>query len=505
MRFIFKMIWNLLAIFGLFCLAGLIAGGVYFYKVKGGDGYRQLGSKVLSKAGVKSKVIGKIVRPAPVAAKPDNLTLPDPGSPGWQGHGARPDRQLSPVVYFNGHQPVPLNWYRYARISPITIQKKERIIRVDSPKGLLEAVASAKPGDVITLAPGTYTISARSIPLKKGGTPGLPVVVRAAQLGSVNIRFDTFEGFVVDAPFWIFENLEIQGVRENHDQGEHAFHILGRGKGFVLRNSRVREFNAMIKANGSPGADGRVTYPDHALIEDSSFYNTRIRNTAKAVTFIDVVAGNGWIIRGNLLCDFAKGGGNQISYAAFIKGNARGGVFENNLVIGEYFTRGGVRVGLSFGGGGTGVKYARDAALPAEHTNGIIRNNVIMYCNDVGIYLNKAANTKIYNNTLYGTMGVDIRFAQSTAVLKNNLSTSRFKNRDGGTSVRENNLVSDFSGWFAAPGTMDFSLADGSKILNSAELLPELFEDFCGNPRENIPDMGAMEYELPVCRLVGAP
>ncbi len=502
MKSVLKMIWNLFAVFGILSLAGLLLAGIYLYKSQGRAGYRELGVKVLAKVGVESKVVAKIISPA--MTRPANVRFPDPGDPQWKGHGARQDRQLSPVVYFNGRQPIPLNWYRYAQLSPITIQKKKRQVRVSDAKGVLKAIKSAEPGDVITLAPGIYPISAWSVQVKKGGTPGLPVTIRAQKLGDVKIEFDTFEGFVMDAPFWIFENLDIKGVREDHNQGEHAFHILGKGKGFVLRNCRVHEFNSMIKANGNPQPDGSIQYPDHVLIQDSSFYNSSVRRTAKSVTFIDVVAGNGWIIRGNLICDFAKGMGNQISYAAFLKGNSKGGVFENNLVIGEYLTRGGTRVGLSFGGGATGVKFARNQKLPAEHTSGIMRNNVIMYCNDVGIYLNNAADTKIYNNTLYDTMGIDIRFDKSHAILRNNLSTSRFKNRDGGTSTLVNNLVSEFSGWFKQPGAMNFSLVNGDKIRNKAELLPEIYEDFCGNPREAIPDLGAFEYDSSLCRLIGA-
>ncbi|MCG8635354.1 MAG: right-handed parallel beta-helix repeat-containing protein [Desulfobacterales bacterium] len=502
MKSFLKMIWNIFAVFGILSLAGMVAGGFYLYKSRGGAGVKALGAKVITTSGVSPKVVRKLIHPP--SARPGNIRFPDPGDANWTGHGARPDRQLSPVVYYNGRQPIPLPWYRFAQLSPITIQKKRRMVNVSDAKGVLTAIKTAEPGDVITLSPGVYPISAWSVQVKKGGTPGLPVTVRAGKLGDVKIEFDTFEGFVIDAPFLIFENLDIKGVRENHDKGEHAFHVLGRGKGFVLRNSRVHEFNSMIKANGTPQPDGSRTYPDNALIQDSSFYNSTVRRTAKPVTFIDVVDGNGWIIRGNLICDFAKGLGNQISYAAFIKGNARGGVFENNLVVGEYMTRGGTRVGLSFGGGGTGAKHARDQKLPAEHTGGIMRNNLIMYCNDVGIYLNKAADTKIYNNTLYRTMGIDIRFKESSAVLKNNLSTSRFKNRDGGTSTRENNLVADFSKWFKNPASGDFSLVDGDKIINRADLLPEIYEDACGNPRDNVPDMGALEYDVPPCTMIGA-
>ena len=39
-----------------------------------------------------------------------------------------------------------------------------------------------------------------------------------------------------------------------------------------------------------------------------------------------------------------------------------------------------------------------------------MRNNIIVDCSDVGIYLNEGKNTKLYNNTVVNTMGIDARF-----------------------------------------------------------------------------------------------
>jgi high frequency lysogenization protein len=45
--------------------------------------------------------------------------------------------------------------------------------------------------------------------------------------------------------------------------------------------------------------------------------------------------GRRWQLRGNFIHDHAKGEGNGVSYAAFLKGNSRDGLIERNLVICE--------------------------------------------------------------------------------------------------------------------------------------------------------------------------
>jgi len=508
-RPVFEIIRNFLAIVGLISIVG--AAGSLFFVVKSYN-YppHVIGMKILKKAGLGDTSLAKALKPAPI--KPAGLKMPDQGAADWSGHGAVNSRELLPVIYFKNSLPIPQQWKTMADLSPVTVQKHKRTISVQDSKQFIRAIKKAMAGDIITLEPGRYVVKAYNISINSPGTAKMPICVRAKKLGQVVIEFDTLEGFLINAPYWIFENLDIKGITKNHDRGEHAFHIIGKGNGFVLRNSRIHEFNSMIKANGSKDSDGKRTYPDGVLIENNTFYNSEIRRTSNPVTFIDVVGPDNWIIRGNFISDFAKGEGDQISYAAFIKGNASGSVFENNLVIGEYRHTGGVRVGLSFGGGGTGNQFFRNGKTDVEHSNGIIRNNIIMYCPDVAVYLNKAANTKVYNNTFYKTRGIDIRFPESSAVIKNNLLTGRINNRDGGKSIRNYNLIvpkksffkKGFSDWFVNPDNLDFALKNQGPFIDKGEFLSEIYEDICGNPRVETPDIGAFEYnDTKICKLIG--
>src|SRR5437763_779831 len=79
-------------------------------------------------------------------------------------------------------------------------------------------------------------------------------------------------------------------------------------------------------------------------------------------------AASHWIIRGNLISDFIKAQGDQISYGAYAKGAGSDNRFEQNIVLCESLLRGfaGQRVGLSLGGGGTGKELCRDKRCITE-------------------------------------------------------------------------------------------------------------------------------------------
>ncbi len=375
-----------------------------------------------------------------------------------------------------------------------------QVIPVVDATGLRNAINNAAPGQEIVLAAGTYNVVGNLL-CDTAATAGAPIVVRAATPRTALIRFDAAEGFKVSEPHWHFEGLDIEGVCAVDSDCEHALHIFGAADFTVVRNNVVRDFNAQIKSNGAMVGPTFV-FPDDALIERNSFYDTRARNTGNPVTKLDVVGGRRWIVRANSIYDFQKGGGDFVSYAAFLKGNARDGLFERNLVICERQFAGGVRLGLSFGGGGTSPgSICEDGSCTPEHQNGIMRNNVIVNCPmDVGIYLNAAANSRLQHNTLYNTTGIDVRYAASTADLRNNLLSGQIRNRDGGTHTSAGDLTqiapASFAAWFQSPALANFRLLDGSAIVNLGVAAPLVVDDFCANLRDDgLRDIGAVEYD----------
>jgi hypothetical protein len=333
---------------------------------------------------------------------------------------------------------------------------------------LRQAVAEAQPGEVIEMAPGTYALSGRQVDIRRPGSRQAPITLRGH--GTVILEVTTVEGFAVAAPYWRFENLEMHGACAEDGDCEHAFHIVGPAKGVTIRNSHLIDFNAAIKVNGADGA-----FPDFGLIENTVVANTRARRTGNPVTGIDIVAASGWVVRGSLIADFAKDGGNRVSYGAFMKGGGEGGVFENNLVVCSRVVPGKTwqeeRIGLSFGGGGTDKAYCRDGACAYEHRGGTLRNNVVQDCSDVGIYLNHAPSTRILHDTVIRTRGIDVRFADSSAVIRNSVVDGRVRERDGGRA----------------------------EVTDRPDRLAEAPTDFCGRPRPPAASAGAVETTLPGC------
>lgn len=376
------------------------------------------------------------------------------------------------------------------------------LVPVADANALRSAIQTAAPGDEIVLAAGTYAVTG-NVTCSAAGTAQAPIVVRAATPGAALVRFDALEGFRVIAPHWRFEDLVVEGVCANDSDCEHAFHLIGDADFTVIRGNVLRDFNAQIKSNVA--APGSSAFPDDVLVEGNVFYDTRARQTANPVTKIDVVGGRRWIVRGNEIRDYEKAQGDTISYAAFLKGNSRDGVFERNLVECERDTSGGVRLGLSLGGGGTSPgSICEEQSCAIEHQNGVLRNNVILACPDVGIYLNKAAGTLVAHNTLYDTAGIDFRFAATTGAARNNLLSGRIRNRDGATGTSAGDLaqvpLASFDAWFADPAGADFGLVDGASIVDAGVAGAGVADDYCGTARDDgAPDVGAVEYGAGSC------
>lgn len=358
------------------------------------------------------------------------------------------------------------------------------------------ALSHARPGDAITFLPGTYRFSGAALAARAEGAADAPIVVRAARPGTVTIEFDAIEGFAVSGPYWRFENLTIRGACASDSRCEHAFHVTGRAHHFAAVNNTILDFNAHFKVNGSGGV-----FPDGGLIEGNTLSNTAPRKTSNPVTPIDIVAANDWIIRSNLITDFVKAGGNRISYGGFAKGAAARTIFERNVVVCEQKLQGqpGQRVGLSFGGGGTGKPYCRDGRCITEHEQGYIRDNLIAACSDAGIYVNSAAGTSIFHNTLVDTGGIDVRFPESSALVEGNLVDGAIRSRNGGRVHESDNLKTSiaalYAGWhpvrslFVAPQEFDFRWNDAPP----RRRLDAPTVDLCGKERPMLARYGAFE------------
>lgn len=341
--------------------------------------------------------------------------------------------------------------------------RQGRAVMVADDDALRAAVTAAQPGDVITVQPGTYRID-RPLDATQDGSEDAPITVRAAVPGSVILEQKAEEGFRVHAPYWRFENLTLHGVCADDSTCEHAFHVTGRAHHFIAVNDTLVDYNAHFKINAEQGS-----FPDHGLIDANTLTNTHARHTANPVTPIDLVAASDWTFRRNLISDFVKADGDRVSYGAFAKGGGAHNLFEQNLVWCESRLQGmpGERVGLSLGGGGTLKSLCRDHACVVEQQQSTLRGNLIVGCSDVGIYLNSAAQSRVIDNSLVDTAGIDVRFPTSSADIEGNLVDGPIRSRNDGVLRERDNLSASpldaYLGYhpvrslYAEPEALDFA------------------------------------------------
>lgn len=379
---------------------------------------------------------------------------------------------------------------RLSDSSEIAPPSRPRIVSVSNVESLLKAIKRAQPGDRIRVASGDYSFSGRSITLSRSGTVTNPITIEAEQLWQSRFQFDLLEGFWVTGSDWHFDGLHIEGVCVKDDRCEHAFHIVGGASRTVIRNSRIVDFNAPIKINGSKGF-----YPDDGRIFNNAIMNRRPRDTKKPVVGVDGVAVNDWQVSHNLIANFRKAQGNRTSSGGFFKGGGRSNRFDNNLIIcSEQVRMDYIQIGLSLGNGGTSSAACRNGRCLSEQFNSDIVGNIIANCSDVGIYLNRASGSTLTNNTLYATLGIDVRFDVSDAVVVNNLLSGRIRERDDGKLTVDSHswimpaqhlLRESFDDLFRHPQQLDFSLrADDPHRFESVGN-NRFSSDACGNRNES--------------------
>ncbi len=386
-----------------------------------------------------------------------------------------------------------------------------RDVRVTTEAELRAAVGAAQPGDIITLADGTYALNGK-LSCTAAGTASQPIVVRGETVWGATLESNTVIAIGVSAPFWRFEDFAMRGVCASDSNCEHAFQVTGKATDVVLRGLRLVDFNAQLKVNATPAGDGGYDMPHRGLVEHCEIYDSRPRNTSNPVTKLNIDTGDDFVVRDNVIRDFAKNGGDYVSYGSFMKSGGKRGLYERNLVLcksgGQAMTD--TRIGLSFGGGGTGAQFcapAFNASVPCsvEHEDGVMRNNLIANCSDVGVYLNRAKNTSVLHNTMVGTNGVDFRFSTTSGRAIGNLISSNVRTRDTATMTAMQNVtgvtVAQFNLAYANPLAGDFGVVGPVSAWVGQVTPPSgVTDDYCARVRTPTAwTVGAYEHALGAC------
>jgi hypothetical protein len=233
-------------------------------------------------------------------------------------------------------------------------------------------------------------------------------------------------------------------------------------------------------------------WPDRGRLLHNTLTNQAPRQTTKPVTPLDVVGASEWRVTDNHVTNFVKAWGNRVAFGMFMKGAGSGGHFDRNLVVctPQGISQPGVRVGISFGGGGTDPDVCRTSGCRLhEHRDGMAVNNIVAHCNDVGLDVNNGVGILLAHNTLINTAGVSLRGPLARARILHNLHEGRLSARDGAQLDSEGNRPLDEH--------LDTHLAD-ALVLDwlarppDAPPMPPAHSDFAGRARVPVNAAGAL-------------
>jgi hypothetical protein len=364
-------------------------------------------------------------------------------------------------------------------------------VRVRSAGELYRAVDGVRTNTTILLEPGDYPLE-RMIDFDtpgvvlRGATPDPSMVVLHGD-GMLERRVGV--ALSVSTSDLVIANLTVRDV------GYHGIQVRGeRGVSRItIQNVRIADTGQQLikgSTDGGPLYSSDVTvacsvlgYTDHA---PSNYTNG-----------VDVLGGRNWVIRDNRFIRI-RGLANErfaAGPAILFWGNSIDTQVERNTVIDS--SRG-IALGL-------GPRVADGAAERGyDHQGGWIRNNVVVNLNswaDEGIEANAAVGVSIDHNTVMTSgllsWSISARFPQTTAQIRNNLTSQPVVQRDGGRASGDGNVSGAAPSWFVNLAVADVRLA-GSQVpaVDAGIPIAEVDRDAAGRPRSGAaPDAGAYEYQ----------
>jgi len=390
------------------------------------------------------------------------------------------------------------------------------VVDVCSEAEILSAIATASPGDVVTVCPGTFAFD-QLISVTEDGQDEARIFLRAAQPGTVTFNLSNVENFKVSAKYWVFENITYAGACTDGSGCEHAFHIVGDADDLIFRYNEIVDFASHVKLNAEVvGAGPAKSFPDRTWFIGNVWRNTKFIPNDAPHNILNLDGGQDHVVRGNVFADFntSPASGRSAS-AVYPKASAKGILIEQNLIVCEKQrsdgeTTRGIQLGdgapASICDGDTDQDGNGDCVENGQSQEAIVRNNIVIGCNNggsaAGIMVGSDNGSKIFHNTV---VEADPRASVFYIGHPDHDTFFRYNVLEGGFDtnfadhalVESNNHAPEASavdGLFTAHESGDLSLVDGSAIVGLGPGAPEVSHDFCGYPRNTSPDLGAIEY-----------
>jgi hypothetical protein len=373
---------------------------------------------------------------------------------------------------------------------------------------LAAIVAGARSGDTIRLADGTYALDGDVLLF---ATPGVTLRSASGDRDAVVLDGNYQGGNLVAI---VASNVTVADLTLRRSW-HHLVHVTPQSAhvtGTLLHNLRAidpGEQAIKVNANGA-----QTLFADDGVIRCSRIELTdagrpHIRNGCYTGG-IDAHRARGWHVHDNEVAGFWCASGLSEHGIHFWTGS-RDTLVERNRV--RDCARG---IGFGLGQGTPGRAYA-DApcggAANLGHYGGTIRNNIVFAGDDrlfdqgaggfdLGIGLEEACGTRVLHNTVVSTRApfssIEGRFANTAAVLTNNLMSHNLRARDGAVLTLAGNLAS-------APGSLfveaavagDLHLVDTAlAAIDQGAAVPagHADRDLDGEVRETARDVGADEH-----------
>jgi hypothetical protein len=390
------------------------------------------------------------------------------------------------------------------------------IVGVGSAAEILDAIANAAPGDVITVRPGTYAFN-QLIGVNNDGRDSARIFLRAESSGTVTLNLSHIENFKISAKFWIFENIRFVGDCTNGQGCEHAFHIVGDADDVIFRSNEVVNFASHVKLNGEVlGGGPAKSFPDRTLFIDNFWHNTRYVANNAPHNILNLDGGKDHVVRGNIFADYNTPESLPKSASAvYPKASTLRILIEQNLIVCEKSrTAGETARGIQLGDGApasicdgdTDQDGSGDCIENGQSQESIVRNNIIMNCNNggsaTGIMVGSDRESKIYHNTVYNVgqrnAGFHVGHPDHDTFWRSNILENGFNTNYAERPLDEMNNITpsgdEMNAMFRAPGDGNFFLEQSADVEDQAQTHREVAHDFCGYPRGPRADRGAIEY-----------
>ncbi len=259
----------------------------------------------------------------------------------------------------------------------------------------------------------------------------------------------------------------------------HAVQIHSDSDNPVIHNVRfVDTGEQMLKVSFRSGDS---TSSDNGLVEWCVFEYSAGIGPQYYIGGIDAHQAHNWVVRNNVFMHIRSPESNLAEHAIHFWSESSNTLVEKNIIIN-------CDRGIGFGLGDRG------------HSGGMIRNNMAHTTRDVGIGLESASGTAVYNNTVFTENymnSIEYRFGRTQGLsIINNLTNASITSRDGGSATVAANVTNARASWFANAGGGDLHLVTTEPtVVDQGQSLSNVSQDIdCEmRPKGGGYDIGADE------------